>query len=209
MATALKIALIADIHHGIDIGTKLGSAALTLMQPFVDWVNAIQPTYRKSPSLFRPPPRPHASACSPPRPRRWLRVPAPSGIPPQRRPARWSTARRGLGMLLRRGEGRASGLPGGEGPGTAGRGARPGGCGGPAVSSSTGADAPPPPLSPRASLDDVEALDSGASLAVRREPKSTVRSQRILTVASSTVSISHPYSRNTWANISQSERCGA
>jgi Icc protein len=43
MATALKIALIADIHHGNDIGTKLGSAALVLMQPFVDWVNAIRP----------------------------------------------------------------------------------------------------------------------------------------------------------------------
>lgn len=40
---ALKIALIADIHHGVDMGTKLGSAALTLLQPFVDWVNAIQP----------------------------------------------------------------------------------------------------------------------------------------------------------------------
>ncbi len=43
MANALKIALIADIHHGVDIGTKRGSAALTLMQPFVDWVNAIGP----------------------------------------------------------------------------------------------------------------------------------------------------------------------
>ena len=43
MANALKIALIADIHHGMDIGTKLGSAALALMQPFVDWVNAIRP----------------------------------------------------------------------------------------------------------------------------------------------------------------------
>jgi hypothetical protein len=43
MANALRIALIADIHHGVDMGTKLGSAALPLMQPFVDWVNAIQP----------------------------------------------------------------------------------------------------------------------------------------------------------------------
>src|SRR5215831_15381059 len=43
MANALRIALIADIHHGVDQGTKLGSAALDLMQPFVDWVNAIQP----------------------------------------------------------------------------------------------------------------------------------------------------------------------
>jgi metallophosphoesterase superfamily enzyme len=43
MANALKIALIADIHHGVDQGTKLGSAALALMQPFVDWVNAIRP----------------------------------------------------------------------------------------------------------------------------------------------------------------------
>lgn len=43
MPNALKIALIADIHHGIDMGTKLGSAALPLMRPFVDWVNAIQP----------------------------------------------------------------------------------------------------------------------------------------------------------------------
>jgi hypothetical protein len=43
MANALKIALIADIHHGVDMGTKLGSAALALMQPFVDWVNAIGP----------------------------------------------------------------------------------------------------------------------------------------------------------------------
>jgi predicted MPP superfamily phosphohydrolase len=43
MANTLKIALIADIHHGVDQGTKLGSAALALMQPFVDWVNAIRP----------------------------------------------------------------------------------------------------------------------------------------------------------------------
>lgn len=43
MAQALKIALIADIHHGIDVGTKLGSAALTLLQPFVDWVHGIRP----------------------------------------------------------------------------------------------------------------------------------------------------------------------
>jgi len=43
MANALRIALIADIHHGVDQGTKLGSAALTLLQPFVDWVNAIGP----------------------------------------------------------------------------------------------------------------------------------------------------------------------
>jgi hypothetical protein len=28
MAHALRIALIADIHHGMDQGTKLGSAAL-------------------------------------------------------------------------------------------------------------------------------------------------------------------------------------
>ena len=43
MSTRLKIALIADIHHGIDVGTKLGSAAVTLMRPFVDWVNAVGP----------------------------------------------------------------------------------------------------------------------------------------------------------------------
>jgi hypothetical protein len=43
MATVLKIALIADSHHGIAIGTKLGSAALALMQPLVDWANAIRP----------------------------------------------------------------------------------------------------------------------------------------------------------------------
>ena len=43
MPQPLKIALIADIHHGIDIGTKLGSSALTLLQPFVDWVNAVRP----------------------------------------------------------------------------------------------------------------------------------------------------------------------
>src|SRR5919198_517754 len=43
MANTLRIALIADIHHGIDQGTKLGFAALTLLQPFVDWVNAIGP----------------------------------------------------------------------------------------------------------------------------------------------------------------------
>ena len=43
MPTRLKIALIADIHHGVDVGTKLGSAALTLMRPFVDWVDAINP----------------------------------------------------------------------------------------------------------------------------------------------------------------------
>jgi hypothetical protein len=43
MAHTLKIALIADIHHGIDQGTKLGSAALALLRPFVDWVNAIRP----------------------------------------------------------------------------------------------------------------------------------------------------------------------
>lgn len=39
----LKIALIADIHHGVDVGTKLGSAALTLLQPFTAWVNDIRP----------------------------------------------------------------------------------------------------------------------------------------------------------------------
>ena len=43
MATALKIALIADIHHGMDQGTKLGSAALDLLRPSVDWVNATGP----------------------------------------------------------------------------------------------------------------------------------------------------------------------
>src|SRR5262245_49941049 len=43
MANTLQIALIADIHHGIDQGTKLRSAALPLLQPFVDWVNAITP----------------------------------------------------------------------------------------------------------------------------------------------------------------------
>jgi Icc protein len=43
MTQALKIALIADIHHGIDVGTKLGSAALPLLQPFVDWVNDVRP----------------------------------------------------------------------------------------------------------------------------------------------------------------------
>ena len=41
--TALKIALIADIHHGVDVGTKLGTAAMTLMRPFVDWVDHVQP----------------------------------------------------------------------------------------------------------------------------------------------------------------------
>ena len=44
MANTLRIALIADIHHGVDQGTKLGSAALALLQPFVDWVNAIGPS---------------------------------------------------------------------------------------------------------------------------------------------------------------------
>ncbi len=43
MPTPLKIGLISDIHHGIDVGTKLGSAAVTLMRPFVDWVNAVGP----------------------------------------------------------------------------------------------------------------------------------------------------------------------
>lgn len=43
MADSLKIALITDIHHGVDVGTKLGAAALTLLQPFVDWVNDIRP----------------------------------------------------------------------------------------------------------------------------------------------------------------------
>ena len=43
MVDSLRIALIADIHHGIDVGTKLGSAALTLLQPFVDWVTHVQP----------------------------------------------------------------------------------------------------------------------------------------------------------------------
>lgn len=43
MTDVLRIALIADIHHGLDVGTKLGTAALTLLQPFVDWVNAIGP----------------------------------------------------------------------------------------------------------------------------------------------------------------------
>ncbi len=43
MGQALKIALIADIHHGVDVGTKLSTAALSLLQPFVDWVNDIGP----------------------------------------------------------------------------------------------------------------------------------------------------------------------
>ena len=43
MASTLKIALIADIHHGIDAGTKLGSAAMTLLRPFVDWVGSLNP----------------------------------------------------------------------------------------------------------------------------------------------------------------------
>ena len=43
MPNTLKIAVIADIHHGIDVGTKLGSAAVTLMRPFVDWVNSVSP----------------------------------------------------------------------------------------------------------------------------------------------------------------------
>ena len=43
MATPLTIALIADIHHGVDQGTKLGSAAMALMRPFVDWANATRP----------------------------------------------------------------------------------------------------------------------------------------------------------------------
>jgi len=44
MTNTLRIALIADMHHGVDQGTKLGSAALALLQPFVDWVNAIGPS---------------------------------------------------------------------------------------------------------------------------------------------------------------------
>lgn len=43
MANARTIALIADMHHGIDSGTTLGSVALALMQPFVDWVDAMRP----------------------------------------------------------------------------------------------------------------------------------------------------------------------
>ena len=43
MATSLTIALISDIHHGLDQGTKIGSAAMDLMRPFVDWVNAARP----------------------------------------------------------------------------------------------------------------------------------------------------------------------
>jgi len=37
MATPLRIALIADIHHGIDQGTKLGSAALDLRESFTTY----------------------------------------------------------------------------------------------------------------------------------------------------------------------------
>jgi 3',5'-cyclic-AMP phosphodiesterase len=43
MSDVLRIALIADIHHGMDVGTKLGTAALTLLQPFIHWVNDIRP----------------------------------------------------------------------------------------------------------------------------------------------------------------------
>lgn len=43
MADALKIALTADIHRRIDTDAKLGSAALPLMRPFVQWVDAIRP----------------------------------------------------------------------------------------------------------------------------------------------------------------------
>lgn len=43
MARPLKVALVADIHHGQDVGSKLGSAALSLLAPFVVWVNSIRP----------------------------------------------------------------------------------------------------------------------------------------------------------------------
>jgi hypothetical protein len=43
MSDVLRVALIADIHHGMDVGTKLGTAALTLLQPFIHWVNDIRP----------------------------------------------------------------------------------------------------------------------------------------------------------------------
>ena len=43
MTAPLKIALIADIHHGIDVGTKLGAAALPLLKSFVNWVNDLRP----------------------------------------------------------------------------------------------------------------------------------------------------------------------
>ena len=43
MADVLKIALVADIHHGREAGTKLGTAALELMQSFAAWVNTVRP----------------------------------------------------------------------------------------------------------------------------------------------------------------------
>ena len=43
MVSPIRLALITDIHHGADIGTKKGSQALALLHDFCDWVEKIQP----------------------------------------------------------------------------------------------------------------------------------------------------------------------
>ncbi len=43
MADALKLAIVTDIHHGADTGTKRGSAALPLLRQFIAFANDWQP----------------------------------------------------------------------------------------------------------------------------------------------------------------------
>lgn len=43
MPAALRIALVTDIHHGADTGTKVGSQALPLLRRFCDWAEDLGP----------------------------------------------------------------------------------------------------------------------------------------------------------------------
>lgn len=43
MADALKLAIVTDIHHGADTGTKRGSAALPLLRRFIDFADGWGP----------------------------------------------------------------------------------------------------------------------------------------------------------------------
>ncbi len=43
MVNSVRLALVTDIHHGADIGTKGGRQALPLLHDFCDWVEGMQP----------------------------------------------------------------------------------------------------------------------------------------------------------------------
>lgn len=43
MSAPIRIALVTDIHHGADTGTKAGSQALPLLRDFCDWAESLGP----------------------------------------------------------------------------------------------------------------------------------------------------------------------